>query len=128
MLFRSDDDWKAKNPNNPRANIHPTVKPIRVTEYLARLLLPPELDEPRRLLVPFAGSGSEMIGAMLAGWDEVTGIERESEYVAIAEARLRWWAQHASYDDARKAWARRNPARTKADDNEQLNLFGENNV
>jgi hypothetical protein len=82
---------------------HPTHKPIRLAEYLARLILPPVLDEPRRLLVPFAGSGSEMIGALLAGWDDVTGIEREAEYVAIARARVAWWAQFATYDAARKA-------------------------
>lgn len=101
-----DEAWKAKNPNNPRANIHPTVKPIRLAEYLARLILPPEGDEPRRLLVPFAGSGSEMIGALLAGWDVVTGIEREAEYVELARARVGWWAQFATVDEARKAWDR----------------------
>ena len=78
-------------PDGPR-NPHPTVKPLSINRYIARLLLPPKLTEPRRVLVPFAGSGSEMIGAMLAGWDEVVGIEREEEYVRIAEARLKWWA------------------------------------
>jgi len=38
--------------------------------------------------VPFCGSGSEIIGALKAGWDEVVGIELDPEYVAIAEARL----------------------------------------
>ena len=74
-------------------NHHPTVKPIDLCRYLATLLLPPDSVKPRRLLVPFAGSGSEMIGAMLAGWDEIVGIEQDKEqgYVAIAEARLDWW-------------------------------------
>lgn len=90
---------------------HPTTKPIKLAEYLARLILPPELDTPRRLLVPFAGSGSEMIGARLAGWDAVTGIEREAEYVALAEARLAWWAQFASYDDARAAYEKERKAK-----------------
>lgn len=87
-----------------RRNVHPTIKPIALTEYLARLILPPALDEPRRLLVPFAGSGSEMIGALLAGWDVVTGIEQSPEYVALAEARLAWWARFGSYEQARAAW------------------------
>ncbi|HEX6956383.1 MAG TPA: DNA methyltransferase, partial [Ferrovibrio sp.] len=69
-------------------NTHPTVKPLALTEYLARLLLPPERDTPRRILVPFAGSGSEIIGALRAGWDKAVGIEREPEYVAIAEQRI----------------------------------------
>lgn len=73
-------------------NNHPTVKSISLTKYLATLLLPPA-GYHRRILVPFAGVGSEMIGSMLAGWDEVIGIERESPYVEIANARLDWWSQ-----------------------------------
>jgi len=46
---------------------------------------------PRRILVPFSGSGSEMIGAHLAGWEEIVGIENEVEYVEIARARLTYW-------------------------------------
>lgn len=68
-------------------NHHPTVKPLSLTQYLATLLLPPSSIS-RRLLVPFSGSGSEMIGALKAGWDEVVGIEREADYCQIAEARL----------------------------------------
>lgn len=45
--------------------------------------------------MPFAGTASEMIGAMLAGWDEIVGIEREQEYVEIAEKRLAYWQQFA---------------------------------
>lgn len=82
---------------------HPTMKPIALTEYLARLLLPPPLQEPRRLLIPFAGSGSEMIGAQLAGWDVVDGIEQSADYAAIACARLAWWAQYATYEQAQSA-------------------------
>jgi len=72
-------------------NHHPTLKPIDLCRYLATLILPPKRDTPRRLLVPFSGSGSEMIGAMLAGWDEVVGIEAEKEYIEIARARLSHW-------------------------------------
>lgn len=32
-----------------------------------------------------------MIGALLAGWRNVVGVEREPEYADIAEARLAWW-------------------------------------
>ena len=35
------------------------------------------------------GAGSEMIGAMQAGWPSVVGIERDAEYVAIAKARIK---------------------------------------
>jgi hypothetical protein len=70
---------------------HPTVKPLSITKYLATLLLPPALYAPRRLLVPFAGVGSEMIGAFQAGWEEVVGIEGEAEYVSIGEKRISYW-------------------------------------
>lgn len=78
--------------SRPVANAHPCVKPLDLNRYLASLILPPSRqDAPRRILVPFSGSGSEMIGALQAGWDEAVGIEKEAEYVAIAEARLAHW-------------------------------------
>lgn len=70
---------------------HPTMKPIRLCQYLAALILPAAGKTPRRLLVPYCGSGSEMIGALLAGWDSVTGIEIEAKYVAQAKRRLPRW-------------------------------------
>lgn len=67
---------------------HPTLKPIELTAYLAKLLLPPPRDDPRRLLVPFCGAGSEMIGALRSGWDEVIGIELDPESVKWAVKRI----------------------------------------
>lgn len=69
-------------------NPHPSVKSIELTRYLANLILPPDLGKPRRLLVPFCGSGSEMIGALQAGWEEVIGIEMDKEYCELTEKRL----------------------------------------
>lgn len=86
-----------------RKNTHPTVKPIQLTAYLARLVLPPAHIENRRIMIPFAGSGSEMIGAMLAGWDHVDGFEMEPEYIEIAHARIAWWRQYDSYAQAQRA-------------------------
>lgn len=74
-------------------NHHPTLKPIALTTWLAKLLLPPV---PGTLLVPFSGAGSEMIGALLAGWTRVVGIELEPEYVAIAKARIAAHTKHAA--------------------------------
>lgn len=69
---------------------HPTLKPISLCQYFATLLLPPSRsDTPRALLVPFSGAGSEVIGSLLAGWDEVIGIEFDPQYVEWAEARIR---------------------------------------
>ena len=72
-------------------NDHPCLKPLHLTRYLASLLLPPASVAPRRLLVPFAGSGSEMIGGEQAGWDEVVGVEQNPHYCEIAELRLGYW-------------------------------------
>lgn len=74
-------------------NNHPTLKPISLTKYLATLILPPDAYAPRRLLVPFSGSGSEMIGAILAGFEEVVGIDSNPNYHEISKARLAWWSQ-----------------------------------
>lgn len=76
-----------------RRNTHPTIKPIALNRWLASLLLPPAYYAPaRRLLVPFSGAGSEMIGALHAGWDHIDGVELESEYATLAEQRLRYWS------------------------------------
>lgn len=69
-------------------NHHPTVKPLSLTKYLATLIKPPTGG---RLLVPFSGSGSEMIGALQAGWEYVEGVELTEEYIPIAEARIEYW-------------------------------------
>ena len=72
-------------------NPHPTLKPIALIEHLATLLLPPKEYAPRRIFVPFAGVSSEVIGCWRAGWEEITGIELESEYAEIGKARLEYW-------------------------------------
>lgn len=67
---------------------HPTQKPVDLTTWLATLLLPPPEFVPRKLFVPFAGVGSEMLGAVRAGWEIVTGIEQDEKYVLKAGERL----------------------------------------
>jgi site-specific DNA-methyltransferase (adenine-specific) len=82
-------------------NNHPTLKPIDLTRYLASLILPPprQDNEPRKLLVPFSGAGSEMIGALQAGWDFVVGIEGEADYCDISRLRLAHWCPEALGDE-----------------------------
>ncbi len=70
--------------------IHPTVKPLSLLQYLATLLLPPEIeDRERRIFIPFSGSGSEIIGSLKAGWDLAVGVEAEAQYNEIAVARVK---------------------------------------
>ena len=66
-----------------RANHHPTVKPTELMRHLVRLVTPTG----GIVLDPFAGSGSTLLAAEQEGFAWV-GIEKEAEYVAIAEARL----------------------------------------
>ena len=75
----------------PQQNHHPAVKPLDLCRYLAKLILPIERDTPRKLIVPYSGSGSEVIGSVLAGWEEVLGIELDPEYVEIAKRRIAHW-------------------------------------
>jgi transcriptional regulator with XRE-family HTH domain len=72
-------------------NPHPTLKPLTLLRWLATLLLPPAAYAPRRLLVPFSGTSSEMIGGMLAGFETVLGIERDATYIEIGRKRIAWW-------------------------------------
>jgi len=66
-------------------NIHPTVKPIALMRYLIKMYCPPN----ETVLDPFTGSGSTGMAAMYEGRDFI-GIEREEEYLEIAEARIEY--------------------------------------
>ena len=67
----------------PSANIHPTVKPIKLMKYLCRLITP----KGGTILDPFMGSGSTGMAAKEENFDFV-GIEKEEEYFNIASARI----------------------------------------
>ncbi len=81
--------YAAKAATKERAgSLHPTLKPVALTSYLAKLLRPPKRSEARRLLVPFCGAGSEMMGALRAGWEEVYGFDNDPASLAEAERRI----------------------------------------
>jgi DNA modification methylase len=64
-------------------NTHPTVKPVELMRWLVRLVTPLG----GTVLDPFTGSGTT---GMACRYElrEFVGIEREAEYVAIAERRI----------------------------------------
>lgn len=64
-------------------NHHPTVKPLKLMSYLITLFS----REGDVVLDPFVGSGTTCVAAKKLN-REYIGIERETEYVEIAEARL----------------------------------------
>lgn len=83
----SGSSWERRdperNPNHPRANVHPTVKPTDLMRYLCRLVTPPG----GVVLDPFMGSGSTGKAAMLEGFKFI-GCERDPAYMTIAQARI----------------------------------------
>lgn len=70
----------------PRQNFHPTVKPVKLMEYLVRLITPPG----GIVLDPFMGSGTTGIAAKMVGVGFV-GIEIDSSYFNIAKMRIESW-------------------------------------
>jgi site-specific DNA-methyltransferase (adenine-specific) len=74
---------KASKADRGDGNHHPTVKPTALMRYLCRLVTQPG----GIVLDPFCGSGSTGKAALLEGFRFI-GIERESDYAAIARARI----------------------------------------
>ena len=66
-----------------RFNIHPTVKPIKLMQYLVRLITP----KGGAVVDPFMGSGTTGIACIKEGFDFL-GIELNKEYFDIAEIRI----------------------------------------
>jgi len=78
-----------------RRNRHPTVKPLSLSLQMATMVLPPPMYEPR-LLNWCAGSGTEAIAGVLAGYAHVTAVEMGLRNCVEADLRLRYWTEWAS--------------------------------
>lgn len=74
--------------NNMNLNFHPTVKPVKLMQYLVRLITPPN----GKVLDPFCGSGTTGIACKLEGF-EFVGMEQDPEYIKIAESRINNWIE-----------------------------------
>ncbi len=75
----------------PKKNIHPTVKPTELMQYLIRLVTPNN----GVVLDPFMGSGSTGKACMYENLERdknysFIGIEKETEYYQIAKARIEY--------------------------------------
>ena len=78
-----------RNVNSFRKNIHPTVKPTDLMQYLVRLVSP----KGATILDPFNGSGSTGKAVMFENKErnanyKYIGIEMTEEYLPIAKARI----------------------------------------
>jgi DNA modification methylase len=75
---------------SPQKNNHPTLKPIDLNYRILKLF---KLPTDQKICYPFAGSGSEIIGGIKAGFENWVGCEINAEYVAIANARINYWKE-----------------------------------
>lgn len=79
-----DHDHRESGGNN-----HPTVKPVKLMEYLIKLVTPPN----GTVLDPFMGSGTTGVAAKSLGFNFI-GCELSDEYLEIAQKRI----DHAGYE------------------------------
>lgn len=82
-VFESDG-----RPVTLNKNFHPTVKPVALMRYLARLITP----KGGIVLDPYMGSGSTGVACMLEGFNFI-GVEMDKEYFEIAKARIEHWTK-----------------------------------
>lgn len=85
---QSPGTFQADGTDRASQNNHPTVKPTELMRYLCRLVTPPG----GVVLDPFMGSGSTGKACAYEGFDFI-GIEREPDYLEIAEARIAFGAR-----------------------------------
>ena len=74
---------KANKTERGIGNTHPTVKPLALMKYLARLTQTPKGGI---VLDPFMGSGSTILACMHAG-RKCVGIEQDEDSIKIAKKR-----------------------------------------
>lgn len=74
---------KASKRERGEANLHPTVKPLALMEWLVKMVS----REDSLVLDPFAGSGTTLVACKRLG-REFVGIEREPEYCEVIRSRL----------------------------------------
>jgi DNA modification methylase len=75
-------------PMNKSKNNHPTVKPISLCHKIASLFFTPN---PQKIVYPFAGVGSEIIGGEKAGFTDWTACEISEDFATIGNARIDYW-------------------------------------
>ena len=78
---------------------HPTQKPLSISRRIVKHFS----DEDDTVLVPFAGSGSECVAAVLEGRNYL-GFELNQAYIEIAEDRLRDASQEICDSNGKSGW------------------------
>jgi DNA modification methylase len=72
-------------------NNHPTLKPIDLNAKVLKLFKTPN---DQKICFPFAGSGSEIIGGLKAGFQNWVACEINEDYVNIAKARIKHYTEN----------------------------------
>ena len=88
-------ETKSKGEPNIKNN-HPTVKPVKLMQYLVRLVT----KKGGICLDPFFGSGTTGIACIKEGMNYI-GIEREKDYIKIAEARIKPFMEQTKLNDVK---------------------------
>jgi len=96
---------------NENRNNHPTVKPIKLMQYLVRMITPPN----GIVLDPFAGSGTTGIACKIDGF-EFVGLELSEDYTKIANARIESFQEENVFVDETIIYKNRNK---EEDENEE---------
>ena len=104
--------------NFEKKNIHPTVKPCALMQYLVRLVTP----KGGTVLDPFNGSGSTGKAVAFENRErdanyKYIGIELDKEYCKISEARINYALHKYEYEAEKVEADKQEP------EQEQLNLF-----
>jgi len=88
-----------KNPDELKFGKHPTQKPLRLTERLLFI----SAEASGRLLIPFVGSGTEIVAGLKFGMDCV-GFEINPEYFELACERADEYLDHQAISPQMELW------------------------
>lgn len=124
--IRHDDKINSCECENPQEyypkvyqkNNHPTLKPISLICQILRLFKNPN---EQKIVYPFAGVQSEVIGGFKAGFKDYVGCELSSEYVDIGNARFDYWKDKSIEKKDRVVNAPKELV--EKEKNNQINLF-----
>ena len=111
--------------NNVQKNNHPTLKPISLSYRILTLFKTPN---PQKIVYPFAGVQSEVIGGYKAGFTDFSGCELNAEYVDIGNVRFEHW-KDKPFDEKGKVIESKKETKAKKEEkpkkkpNEQLKLL-----
>lgn len=92
---KNPGSFQSEGTNKSSQNAHPTVKPVSLMRYLARLITPSS----GIVLDPYNGSGTTGIACKVEGFEYI-GIEMDKEHCEVSEFRIAAWEVEKENEDA----------------------------